>query len=207
MPDWIAGSDDDFPSIALAQGFFWRTLWDHAENAQLRAERQNPNILYPGERVFVPILETKSENRPCQKRHRFRRKGEPAKIKIRLMDGGEPRANVPYRLMIEDKEFEGTTSAEGEIEVGISGRDKQGKLILNDGEEVFDVAIGRLDPIDQVIGVQERLSNLGYECHPYTNRLDAMTRRALINFQTDQKLKATGEPDDATKAKLAELMQ
>ena len=58
---------------------------------------------------------------------------------------------MPYRLTVEDKEFKGTTTAEGEIEVGISGRDKQGKLYLNDGEEVFDVAIGRLDPIDQII--------------------------------------------------------
>jgi nucleoid-associated protein YgaU len=32
----------------------WRVVWDSPENEQLRAKRQNPNVLYPGDVVVIP---------------------------------------------------------------------------------------------------------------------------------------------------------
>ena len=207
MPKWIVSQDDDIPGIAAATGFFWKTIWNHAENNALKADRKNPNVLYPGDEVFVPELQTKTESCPSEQKHKFRRRGEPPKIKIKLMDGGEPRANVPYILEVEGTTVEGKTDANGVIETYVPGNAKNGKLMLNDRKEVYNVEIGVLDPIDQIVGVQKRLCNLGYNCFPYTNVLDAMTKRALVNFQADQKLQVTGRPDQATKAKLLELTQ
>ena len=207
MPTWIAGSDDDIPSIAMATGFFWKTIWDHANNASLKAERKNPNVLYPNDEVFVPELQTKTQSCASEQRHKFRRRGEPPKIKIKLMENGEPRANVPYVLEVEGTKMEGQTDANGIIETYVPGNAKTGKLWLNEGKEVYDMQIGALDPIDQIVGVQERLTNLGYDCFPYTGVIDAMTKRALVNFQSSHKLRVTGRPDQATKAKLLELTQ
>lgn len=32
----------------------WKTLYEHPRNAGFRAERQDPNLIYPGDRVYVP---------------------------------------------------------------------------------------------------------------------------------------------------------
>ena len=46
--------------IAKIYGFAsYKTIWDHDGNADLREQRQNPNILLPGDLVFIPDKETK----------------------------------------------------------------------------------------------------------------------------------------------------
>jgi len=208
MPIWIANQGDTIPNIAFATGFFWKTIWNHPENAALKADRKNPNVLYPKDEVFVPELQTKTESRPPEKRHKFLRKGEPPKIIIKLLDEeGNPQASVDYVLDIEGKTIRGKTSADGEIETYVPGNASTGKLFLNKGLDVFEVLIGTLDPIDEVRGIQQRLSNLGYECYPFTGKLDRLTRDSLVNFQGDQDLPITGKPDEETKAKLLELTQ
>ena len=60
---------------------------------------------------------------------------------------------------------------------------------------------------DQLMGARLRLRNLGYD--PGTklddDPGDAPTRAALLEFQIDQELPATGELDDATKKKISSV--
>jgi peptidoglycan hydrolase-like protein with peptidoglycan-binding domain len=46
---------------------------------------------------------------------------------------------------------------------------------------------------------------LGYQAGEPTEELGPATKTALEMFQADQELPTTGEPDDATKAKLKEV--
>ena len=48
-------------SIAFEQGFFWKALWDLAENAELK-QRREPNVLLPGDRVTIPAIQLRQEN-------------------------------------------------------------------------------------------------------------------------------------------------
>ena len=74
-------------SIADARGLFWQTIWNHAGNAELKRLRKDPNILKPGDVVFVPDRQRKQEAGATEQRHRFRLKGVPVKLRLRLMKG------------------------------------------------------------------------------------------------------------------------
>ena len=207
MPTISANQGDSIPSIAKDHGFFWKTIWNHGNNANLKSKRKNPNVLLPGDEVFIPELETKTESRGTDGHFKFKRKGEPVKIKIKLLKSdGKPRANEAYVLTVKGKDLKGNTDGDGMLSQYIPNDAKDGVLKLNDGKECFPVLIGALDPLDEITGIQQRLSNLGFDCGD-SGKLDDATKRALSNFQTQNNLEVTGKADDATKGKLAELTQ
>ena len=52
---FTATSEDRVPAIAVAKGFArWRTVWEFAGNADLKATRENPNVLCDGDTVAIP---------------------------------------------------------------------------------------------------------------------------------------------------------
>src|SRR3954471_8350258 len=95
------GEGESTNSLAKENGFFWKTIWDHPENAQLKSLRKDPNVLFADDDIFIPDLQTKHYDKPTEQRHRFRRKGEPCKLKLQLLKNGKPRANEAYVLNIE----------------------------------------------------------------------------------------------------------
>jgi hypothetical protein len=206
MPKIYISQGDSVPSVAKDQGFFWQTLWNHPDNAELKAKRKNPNILFEGDELFVPDLEIKWESRATEQKHKFKRKGDPVVFKLRLLMLGEPRANEDYTLKFGTDLIMGKTDGDGRIEQVLPGNCKGGELILQGGKEVYPVRIGSLDPVDEVSGVQQRLNNLGFTCGSEDGEMTEGTRGALRRFQQKYELEVTGEIDDATRGKLAELL-
>jgi len=52
-------------SIAKKYGFSsYKTIWDHGQNADLKKKRQNPNVIFPGDRLFIPDKVEKSPGTP-----------------------------------------------------------------------------------------------------------------------------------------------
>lgn len=194
-------------SIANNYGFFWKTIWEHGKNAGLKALRKNPNVLLAGDEVFIPKKELKQKSGATEQRHKFKRKGEPVKLKLQLMFMGEPRANEDCVLDLEGTLINTKTDAQGKIEVFIPGDARSGSIILRDGAEVIPLKVGNLDPIDTLTGVQQRLNNAGFDCGGEDGELGEYTREALRQYQAQNSLVVTGEPDAATKAKLAERSQ
>jgi peptidoglycan hydrolase-like protein with peptidoglycan-binding domain len=69
----------------------------------------------------------------------------------------------------------------------------------------YRIRLEPLPPIDSVLGVKSRLENLGYFWGTLDESLDAPTQAALRELQKDHELTPTGQPDEKTVAKLAEL--
>jgi hypothetical protein len=199
------GEGESTNSLAKENGFFWKTIWDHPENAQLKSLRKDPNVLFADDDIFIPDLQLKHYDKPTEQRHRFRRKGEPCKLKLQLLKNGKPRANEAYVLNIEGTVINGTTDGEGKLEHFIPGNAKTGTLTLVKGGPAIQVRIGDLDPVDLITGVQQRLNNLNYNCRSEDGEINDETREAIRKFQAEHDLPVTGEPDSATKAKLKEL--
>ncbi len=190
---------DTIPSLAFQYGLFSDSLWQHPENADLRKLRGDPNVLMPGDKVFVPDKILKQVDKADGARHRFQRRGVPMKFRVQLLDKDrQPRANLKYTLDVEGQLLKGATDSEGVIEHWLSPAARTATLRL--GEEVYHFAIGALDPEASDKGVRARLANLGYLANVDGSASDQAA--ALRAFQADRNLTVTGKADDATRAEL-----
>lgn len=203
-----ASSGESVTSIAESYGFFWQTVWDHDKNAELKQKRKTPNVIAPGDEVFIPPKQKKEESRATEAKHTFKRKGVPAMLRIQLLELDEPRANEPYILEIDGQLISGETDGDGIIEQPISPKARGGILKLPNSGEEWPIRIGHLDPVDTPQGVQQRLNNLGFDAGDETGDLTASaTVEALKRFQAKHGLEATGELTSETTAKLEEIHQ
>lgn len=194
-------------SIAMDHGFYWETLWNDPANAELKEKRKDPNILYAGDVVEIPEKRLREESGATAAKHRFRRKGRPEILRIRLLDRfDEPRAKIPYRLIIEGDTRQGVTNGDGELKEPIPPNARSGRLIVGEDPDVTEIPLklGHLDPITELSGIQMRLMNLGYQCVSSDGELNEETREALRQFQRNYRLEPTGEPDESTKQTLVE---
>ncbi|HEV8607058.1 MAG TPA: peptidoglycan-binding domain-containing protein [Tepidisphaeraceae bacterium] len=191
---------DCISSISDEHGFFWSTIWNHADNADLKALRSDPNALMEGDVVVVPDKTMKEESCATEKKHKFKKKGTPAKVKIRLMLDDEPRANEPYRLEIDGASFEGNLDGDGFLEQAIPPGAVRGVLRVGTGERIdeYELALGTLDPIDTEGGVMGRLRTLGYHSEGDD------PGPAIRAFQKKEQLEVSGEMNDETRDKLKE---
>lgn len=91
MPiDYEITQGDCIDSVALRYGFFPDTLWNHGANTELKNLRKDPNVLFPGDKLFIPDLQIREVDKATEKRHRFRRKGIPAKLHLRFLKPKDP---------------------------------------------------------------------------------------------------------------------
>ena len=205
MPMHQVGMGESIPSIAADNGFFWETIWNHGQNAGLKAKRKDPNQLMPGDQVFIPDLTKKTESRGTDASHKFKLKGTPIKLKMQLNMLDQPRANEPYVLKIDDQLTKGTLDGQGKLEATIPPNARGGQLLLNGGKEVIPVRLGDLNPVDDPSGAKQRLNNLGFFCGNQDGDTDDQTTAAIQAFQLKNGLPTSGQMDGATKAKLLEL--
>ncbi len=191
-------------SIAAEAGLFWETVWNDSDNTTLRQQRGDPNVLLPGDEVVLRPIEIRYEEGATEQRHRFRKHGIPALLRLRLLNNGEACADTEWTLDIEGRLIHGSTDSDGRLEVSIPPTARSGRLILRaEGQErEFPIAIGNIDPADTVSGAQGRLRDLGYNVGPIDGDLGPQTRTALKAFQNDHNLEDSGELDSATSAAL-----
>jgi hypothetical protein len=196
--------DDCMSSIASQFGFFWETLWFHPKNRDLRKLRRNPNVLLENDQVWIPLKQIQQVEKPVDALHTFVLKGVPTMFRIRFTDAGEPRGDIPYVLTIDGELFNGSTDADGKIEVPIPPNAQEGTLVLGQGNEAktYALDLGSIAPVSEPDGAIKRLLSLGYHCglDPQAGLADA-----LGAFQADNRLPVTGELDAATQSKLSDV--
>lgn len=190
-------------SVADKYGFLADTLWNHAENAKLKQKRKDPSVLFPGDEVFIPDKQEKTEVCATEQKHRFRKKSVPAKMKVCLLINDKPRANKSYKLQIDGiwkENAKGKTDGDGFVEESIPPNAKDGRLVLEakNGEDIYILKFGTLNPLDTEEGVKKRLFDFGYV-------VDGDLSKAVKAFQKKEGLDpANGTINDATKTRLKE---
>jgi N-acetylmuramoyl-L-alanine amidase len=204
-------------SIAKRYGFsHWRTIYDHPQNAGFKRKRPNPNVIYPGDEIFIPDRELKQKTGGTEKRHKLKLKAPRTFLRIVLQDHeGKTLSGKKYKLKLEDREYQGATAPDGLIEQEIAADAEKGELLVwmeGDGSGeccTLPLKVGHLDPVEEITGVQARLNNLGFYCGKIDGILGPKTTGALKAFQTKYLSKPGAKPsgrlDDATRNKLREI--
>jgi len=164
-------------------------IWLDGNNRELSEKRPSRHILHPGDSVFVPDLDNESESAATEERHRFRLKFSPAFLRVRVLEEGEPLADLPYRLSIGDQTWEGTTDGEGKVEEQIppTATDAVLEVDVNGTTQDYVLCLGSLDPLEEVSGIQARLNNLGFDSGPVDGISGPRTRAAVMAFQKERK--------------------
>jgi N-acetylmuramoyl-L-alanine amidase len=192
-----------------------QALYDHPDNADLRKTRPNPNILCPGDKVFIPEKgEPKRVDCCTEKRHRFMVKIPRTGLRVVLEDPDEnPLAGKKYVIKVGEKEIQGVTGADGLIETDVPLNECIASLsawlyIEDTGDPDFEseLLIGHLDPVSTVAGIQARLKNLGFHCD-VDGLLGPQTKAAISRFRekNDMATDVENPIDDALCDKLVEL--
>jgi N-acetylmuramoyl-L-alanine amidase len=192
MPkDYKARRGDCISSIAAENGFFWETIWNDSKNAALKRLRGDPNVILPGDVVHIKDKEERSEQAATEKKHSFRRKGVPAKLRIRLTEPEEEdeeaaedtaniaagrhdeaeyvenpqqkkaRADIPYEIRIGAKTLEGRTDGDGFLEASIPPGTRSAELVLFPGTEEEEVYPLRLGQVDPIEALEGVRERLG----------------------------------------------
>jgi len=185
-------------SIASDHGFYWKTLWKHPNNSELKRLRKSPTILLQGDEVFIPDKVPGEVSAATDARYRYKKLGTPAMLRLRIHEQSKPLEGVKYIAEIDGHPTQGKTDANGLIQLRIppAARDAIVRVYKSDNEvEVHHLNLGALDPITEDSGVQARLHNLGFDCGEHGSRY----AHALRSFQVNNKLNPTGAPDSPTK--------
>ena len=204
MKEYVVREGDTISSIAYRNGLFWRSVWDYPDNNHLKNMHRDPEILFPGDIVYIPDKKIRIEDCETGSRHSFRRIDIPEKLHLQFLEDNEPRANEDYVLNIDGVLKEGVLDDDGFLDEDILPSANLIKIRLGEDEEYISLKLGTVEPIDVVAGVQNRLNNLGYFAGAIDNILGEKTISALKRFQKDMDLKITGKPDQETKDKLLE---
>jgi N-acetylmuramoyl-L-alanine amidase len=193
--------------IAKRYGFLdYRKVYEHPSNAELRQNRPNPNVLFPGDTIVIPDPTPKTVSVAHGRVHRFTVKAPRRYVRLNLKDGdGKPLAGKPYRLIVHSQEVAtGNTDGDGFLEECLSFDFRKVELECEGRAWALDV--GALNPLEKVpdegvSGAEARLINLGYDLEP-TGRMTIELRSAIRAFQHQHGLEVTGRLDPKTLQKL-----
>jgi hypothetical protein len=208
----IVRAGEHIGSIAHQYGFEnFSPLWDHPQNAKLKAARKDPFLLAPGDELFIPDRVQLVFDRVTQASHDIKVHVDKLTLKLRVLGvDGKPKKNTKVTLRVEPPKTGGrrepeqtvTTDGDGNVSVNVATHVVDASFVVDEVE--FPLHIGMLDPIDTDRGVEQRLCNLGYLQRRDDEPDPRELRLAIEDFQSDHELELTGKREDI-EAKLEEV--
>jgi len=187
------------------------TIWNDPNNAKLRALRTNPNVLFPGDQVYIPDLVPSEFLRSTDLLHKFQLHQNKLKLCLVLEDLYEkPIAGAECSLQIGFDVTSVTTDGNGKLEVEIAPDTVDALVTIKSPQSPFQgtqipIKIGFLDPVEEVTGQQARLKNLGYYWGEIDGAASDMLKSAVEEFQCDAALAVDGVCGPATQTALKRM--
>lgn len=209
MRPYIVQHGDYLTELAFRLGFDGAEVWNAEENAGLRALRDNPNQLHPGDVLYIPAESTRSAVRAyAHVTNRYAATVPRVRVKVVLRTPEALLADEAYEVEGLPEKVTGTTGADGSVALELPLSVRVVSLYLPRVNAVFPVQVGELDPVTEPSGVRQRLEHLGYygwavgpgAMLPRATRdYDALDELAIAAFQRASRLAVTGLVDDPTR--------
>lgn len=210
MAEHTVKQGEHISTLAKKFGFFdYLIIWDDPANSELQAKRENPNVLFPGDKVTIPDKEEKKVNCATTKLHTFQIKKKKLQLRIDIKDYfDKPYADTDCVLEVDGAPQTMKTDSKGLIEREIQPTATAGRLVVRGSD--IEVRIGHLDPESEETGQIARLNNLGYSAGPLDTPDKDRLKSAIEEFQCDQNIRGangrvTGICDKQTQAKLKQV--
>jgi Putative peptidoglycan binding domain len=204
MQPYVVRDGDYLTKLAVARGATVDAVWNDPANARLKALRNNPDLLQPGDVLYLPAEKRKwisvanGENAIIQ--------ANVPTVAIRLVlhqegdDGKNLLAGMKYRIEGLPIAAEGTLNDEGLISIDVPVLIPLVFIVIDEAGLRYPVRVGAMDPVEESSGLRKRLIHLGY----FHDGLggDQNVTSALKAFQAAQGIEVTGTPDEATRKAL-----
>ncbi len=110
MADWqTVRQGECLSSLAAQHGLpDWRAIYNHPENASFQQKRPNPNVIAPGDRVYIPDRDALFQNGTTDRKNLFVLARDKTSLLIVAADeDGNPYQEYDYKLTVGEDTFRG----------------------------------------------------------------------------------------------------
>jgi type VI secretion system secreted protein VgrG len=126
-------------------------------------------------------------------------KKKPVYIRVKVLRNGKPAAGIAYKLVLDGvTTLSGSTTGAGLVEQKVPATVSAAVLTFLDTGETRTLTIGKIEPVDTLLGAQHRLGRLGFYHGSPDGVLGPLMAHALQAFQNANGLTTSGELDSAT---------
>lgn len=211
MRPYVIRQGDHLLGLAARFNFDADEVWNSDDNRNLREHRATPNVLLPGDILYIP--EPEPEPRATIESHttnRYTARSVGVPIRVVLRHGGEVLANEACVVTSLTPSFATQTDGEGLLELEVPHHLDVVRVRVPARHLELALRVGHLNPISEPSGVRARLENLGFllpQRRLGADRSSAHNEdaerirlsRALAFFQLSRELEPTGNLDDETR--------
>ena len=162
MRPYVVRQGDYLAKLAYTHGFDAKAVWEHTKNAPLRHLRHSPDLLYPGDVVYLPSQAARGLPIVRGGEHSFRAQRATTSLTLSFSDEAGPLANESFVVQGDGVEQEGCSDAVGSITIDVPVTAQHVQVLFPQRKLVFPVRIGFMDPLDETTGLRKRLHHLGY---------------------------------------------
>jgi hypothetical protein len=213
---YVVRQGDTLLSIALSRGLDPDTIWNEPKNAALvQLKRRDPDVLAPGDVLYIPRLPRPAQGVALKSSNRFRASVPTVAVRLAFHAETGPLAGEPYAIDELSDPWQGVTEGALDgagvftIELPVWIR----HFVLRFPRRAVEhtVWVGHLNPPDEVSGARQRLRHLGHLSSQFAQGsrgefADAETERMTVEwFQRAQGIEPNGFYDEETMRRLAEL--
>ena len=203
--------------LAEQVGFDADKVWNDDSNKPLRDTKREPNVLQPGDTLYVPGADERRYLKVnVGEENVVEANSSSTTLGLIVCDArGATIANSKVEcrgLPAHGAALPKQTDGDGKLELVVPHTVSEFAVDLPENRISLIVHVAHMDPITEASGLQKRLEHLGYGSSMLC-RLAAVRngdaslwlRMQVAAFQLDQGLNITGEADHATRDKLVEL--
>ncbi len=198
---YVIRAGDYLDKLAFTRGFDAVAVWNHPRNEALKSQRPDPNILEPGDLLYVPAPDPQTQRVIGGGDNTYSADVPRVTISLELRVGGKPLANASCTVEGAVVDPPPKTDGDGKISFEVPVITRELTLCFAERGHRFQVMIGDMDPHDGVAGARKRLAHLafiGHDLEALGDAADEIVAAAIERFQDERGLEVTGDLDAAT---------